>query len=109
MDFLNFLWLKYQYAMWLMSLTAGEYGKIGRFVNEFLLLLTFLSVRNIKITKKQAAIAYSLIVIIAIFVGVFLKDIGTVKINNDIANQQNPQMIQIQEDLKLIKEKWGIK
>lgn len=98
------LWYWYQVAMWYLSLTAGEYGKIGRFVNEFLLLMTFLTVRGIRITKKQAAIAYIAVVVIAVVVGIGIKNIGTVKIGNELNNKENPQMVEILERLKRIEE-----
>lgn len=107
MDFLDFniVWVFYQKCMFLLGVTAGEYGKIGRFVNEFMLLLIFLQNRGWKTTKKQAVSAYFVIVIIAVLIGRLLVSIGTVKINNDIANSQNPQMVEILERIKNIEEK----
>ncbi len=87
------LWRRYQHATWYSGIAYGEYSKALKFLNESLLLSLYLKSMGKSVTVWQIAI---------------LVRIKTTQINNTIANQQNPELMQIlknqEEILRLIRK-----
>lgn len=80
----------------------GEYSKAGRFINEGVLIATFLAVRGVEIPFWQMPLIYLAVMVIAALVGKFLVVIGIVKYNTRLANKENEDLMEILERLKNI-------
>ncbi len=92
MDNIIFL---YEKAMYYVSVTYGEYNKIGQFFRDTALIITLLAVRGYKPKKWQIATFFFGIIIISIVSGIILVNLKIPQYSNSLGNQQNPQMVQI--------------
>ncbi len=87
--------------MWYAGQTKSEYGKIGSWIPETLMLMTYLSVKGIDIVWWQIPVAYMILMILAALIGKFLVVIGVTKYVTTLGNDHNPE---IQEIIKLLKK-----
>jgi len=82
--------------------TKGEYGKIGSWVPEALMIMTFLAVKGVVLEWWYVPIAYVGLLLIAAVIGKFLLATGVLKYVTKINNEHNPEL---QEILSILKKK----
>ena len=95
----------YQKAWWYVNVTAQEARKPLIFLNEALLIFTFLTVRGVEISTPMIALLYISIFIAATFIGKFIQDLGIVAFMTNLQNKQNPEIQAIIERLDRIEKK----
>lgn len=100
----------YRYKDWMrdVGVFVSEYSTAGRFVNEGLALMTYFAVKGHNITVWQGIGIYLIALIVMGFLGKFLIYLKVPHYTQTLGNQMNPELIQIQKDLELIKERLGI-
>lgn len=94
----------YQKAFWYIAQAKNEALKPLGFWNETLLILTFLAVSGQRPTVAQIIGAYALILIVAVIVGKIIVMLGIVRYNTRIANHQNPELMEILQEIQNLKE-----
>lgn len=87
--------------MWYAGQTKSEYGKIGSWVPETLMLLTYLTVKGVEVKPWYIPLAYFLLMIVAALVGKFLVVIGVVKYTTALGNEHNEDL---QKIIKLLEK-----
>lgn len=102
----------YQKLMWYVGQSNAEIRKPLIFLNEILLIITFLAVKGYKIEILSVILLYILILGLAVLIGKFLTWVGVVAYNARLVNKQNPELLEILEKLKEIeniinKNKYG--
>lgn len=100
----SLVWL-YQRGFWYIGLANGEIRKPLAYLNEILLLMTFLTVRGIEVPIVGGVAAYIAILAVAALVGKILVNTGIVAYNQRIVNKQNPELMEIIERLDDIERK----
>lgn len=95
----------YQRNFWFIGITNGELRKPLAYLNETLLLLTFLSVRGINLSVATALLIYFGILFLADILGRILVALGIVAYNTRIANTQNPELLAILEKVGELERK----
>lgn len=93
----------YQRLFWYVSLAKNEALKPLGFWNETLLILTFLAVSGQRPALKYILIAYVAILLIAAIIGKIIVGMGIVKYNTKIANHQNPELMEILDEIKKLR------
>ena len=106
---LKTLFLFYQRGMWYTNQAKGEYAKIGSFIPETLMIMTYLTVKGIEVKGWYVPLAYLLLMVIAAGLGKFFVLIGVTRYNNSLSNDHNAEIMGIREDIGKIKDKLGIK
>ena len=99
----------YQKGMFYVSQFAGEYGKIGRFINETLMIATYLTVKGTDVKPIHIIGLYLFIILFAAIIGKILVAIGVADYNNRLANAYNPEIQKIVKDLEAIKKHLNIR
>ena len=95
----------YERALYYSSLAYGEYGKIGQFVRDALLIVTALAVRGYKPRKWQIVIAFIGVLVLSVIVGIVLVKLQVPQYNSTLSNSYNPQIQEILQNQQLILEK----
>ena len=95
---------KYQQTMYCVEQFGGEIGKLLRFYPEYMTTINTLILINITISKINIILGFVLITLIAAIFGWILVRHNNAKINNSIRNEQNPELMEILELLKEIKQ-----
>ena len=95
----------YQRLLWYVGFTAIEAKKPLVFINEALLLFTFLAVQGVKASLATIGVLYVVVMIGAAIVGKLIVYLGVVEYNNRLGNSQNPEIKEILERVKAIEEK----
>jgi hypothetical protein len=95
MDFLKKIFFSYQKVCWYVNLAKGEYAKVGSFIPETLMVMTYLTVQGVKIESWYIPIFYLLIMGVAAIIGVFLAKIGVAKYNTTLGNAHNEELTRI--------------
>ena len=95
----------YQRTMWRIGQAKNELLKPLGFINEALLVLTYLTIKGQKITVIDAIIAYLVVLIGLAIAGDLLLRFGIVKYNQKLANDENPHLLEILETVKKIEQK----
>ena len=72
---------------------ASEYQRIGRFVNEFLILATFFQIRGVEFSILQIVLGYISLFILLAFLGKILKKIGLIDYARMVDTQANPMLV----------------
>ena len=99
------LFYTYQRVFWYIGMANGEVRKPLFLTNEILLLLTFLTVRGIKVGILEAVVAYIIIMGLLFIGGKLYLMTGAPKYLARIQNEQNPQFLEILTRLKRIEGK----
>ena len=99
------LWYLYQRAMWYVGVANSEIRKPLIFINDALILLTFLAVIGIKSNVPIISSVYVGVLILASIVGKILVVIGVVAYQTKIQNKENPQLMEILERVKKIEDR----
>ena len=94
------LFFSYQKAFFYVNVFKGEYAKIGSFIPETLMIMTFLTVRGVEVKTWYIPVFYIGIVIISGLIGKFLVLIGVSRYNNKLSNKQNEELMEILEILR---------
>jgi hypothetical protein len=87
------------------SIAYNETKKPLTFTSVVLPLLTLFAVYGFKPSVNQIVIANVLIIIVAGVIGKLIVWLGIAKYNSTISNEQNPEIMQILQEIKEIKEK----
>lgn len=90
--------------MWYMSHSKAELNKPLQFWNETLLILTFLTVRNINVPTGTVVIIYLAVFLALVIAGKILVKIGVVRFNTRLGNTQNPELLEILKRVKSIED-----
>src|ERR1051326_5191444 len=94
--------LFWEHAMYYTSLSYGEYGKIAQFFRDPLILVTALAVRGYKPRKWQIGMGVLIMILLSIFGGMLLLHLNIPQYNASLGNANNPQMVEILNNQKLI-------
>lgn len=105
MAILKWLFFKYQRALWYAGQAKSEYGKIGSWIPETLMLLTYLTVNGFKVQVWHIVIAYIILIILAALIGKFFVVIGVTKYTTSLGNEHNPELTEVLERIKKIESK----
>lgn len=91
--------------LWYASHSIAEYSKLGRFINEGMLIVTYLTVKGYNITLPMIAVSYFVLMLLFVLGGKFLVWSGVVAYNQSLTSQVNPQIMEILERLERIEKK----
>lgn len=105
MELLKKLFFSYQRLAWYINQAKGEYAKFGSFIPETLMIMTYLSVKGVKVETWHIPFFYVLVMIVAALIGKTLDLVGVVRYNQSLGNKRNDELIKILKDLEEIKEK----
>ena len=95
MNELKKIFFIYQNLMWYAGQARGEYAKLGSFIPETLMIITYFTVRGIDIKIWHIPLAYLAIMMLAVVIGKFLVVIGVAKYNATLGNTHNPELQKI--------------
>jgi len=80
--------------------TKGEYGKIGSWIPETLMVMTYLTVKGISVKWWYIPIAYLILMSVAAVIGKLLLMTGVLKYVNKINNSHNEEITEILERVR---------
>lgn len=95
------IFFRYQQFLWYAGQAKSEYGKIGSWVPETLMIMTYLTVKGVEIKPWYIPIAYLSLLVIAALVGKILATIGVVKYVTKLGNEHNEDL---QKIIKLLEK-----
>lgn len=93
----------YQRTFWYVAQAKNELLKPLGFWNETLLILTFLAVNNTRPSVPVILTAYAVLIMTLAVVGKVVVVMGIVKYNTKIANHQNPELMEILDEIKKLR------
>lgn len=91
------LYFKFQDFAYYASLTDGEYAKFGRFFSPTIAIVTLLRVSGVIIKFWQIAVAYLIIYITAVLIGLWLDYMKVPHYSNRLGNSRNEELSEIVE------------
>ena len=94
----------YQRGFWYIQQAKNEVLKPLGFWNETILILTFLAVNGSRPSVPIILAAYAILLVVLAIVGKIVVVAGIVKYNTKIANHQNPELMEILEEIKKLRE-----
>ena len=96
----------YQRAFWYLGVAKNEVNKPLVFWNEAVLLLAWLSLRyDFNPPFLKIAMVYIFLLMVGTILGKIFTIIGIVRYNTRIANDQNPQLMEILEKMNKLEDK----
>ena len=95
----------YQRSMWYLGFTAQETQKPLRFLNETLLIITYLAVLDIRPGVVTIIITYLIVITSAVVLGKLLVFFGVIRYNTTLANGQNMELMEILKKIEQIERK----
>lgn len=95
-DILKKAFYSYQKCFFYVNTAKGEYAKIGSFIPETLMILTYLKLNGVSVKVWQIPLFYLGLILIAGVGGWILAErIGVQRLNNTIGNEHNEQITEI--------------
>jgi hypothetical protein len=95
----------YERAMWYLGQAMNEARKPLQFMNEALLIVTFLTVKGWHISLWHSVLIYLLVLVVGAAVGKLITHIGIVAYNTRLNNVQNPEIVELLDIVKDIQKK----
>ena len=91
---------RYQKAMWYSAQTGSEIAKPLRFMDNVVLLATFLTVKGYNFGLWTMIVVFIAVSLVSIIIGRILANVGVVRFNAQLSNVQSPELMAI---LKIVK------